>query len=94
MTKYILELHAFLEEGGIRKPLAVKIRAPSGTEDEQGCFCIVHAPLLLDQDKKIFGVDPGQASSLSVRFIQLLLENKKVLGDDGMPLDLSKWPVP
>lgn len=86
MTEYILELHAVLEEDGIRKPLAIKILAPSKTEDEQD-FCVVHAPLLLDQDKKIFGVDPGQASSLSVRFIKLLLENKKVLGDDGMPLD-------
>ena len=87
MTEYILELHAFLEEDGIRKPLAIKIPTLSKTEDEQGYFCIVRAPLLLDQDKKIFGVDPGQASSLSVSFIKLLLENKKVFGDDGMPLN-------
>jgi len=88
MTEYILELHASLEEDGIRKPLAIKILAPSRTEDEQDYFCVVHAPLLLDQDKKIFGVDPGQASALSLRFIKLLLGNKKVLGDDGMPLKL------
>jgi len=94
MTEYILELHAFLEEDGIRNPLAIKILAPSKRRDEQDYFCVVHAPLLLDQDKKIFGVDPGQASSLSVSFIKLLLENKKVLGDDGMPLNLTKWPVP
>jgi hypothetical protein len=93
MTEYILELRAFLEEDGIRKPLAIKILAPSGTEDEQDYFCIVHAPLLLDQDKKIFGVDRGQASSLSISFIKLLLENKKVSGEDGMLLNLSKWPA-
>jgi hypothetical protein len=87
MTECILEIQAFLEEHEIRKPLAIEILAPSRTEEVQDYFCVVHAPLLLDQDKKIFGVDPEQASSPSVRFINLLLENKKVIGDDGMPLN-------
>jgi hypothetical protein len=86
MTEYILELHAFLEDDGIRKSLDIKILAPSEREGDH--FCVVHAPLLLGEDKKIFGVDPEQASALSVRFVKLLLENKKVLDEDGTPLDL------
>ena len=88
MAEYILELHAFLEDDGIRKSLDIKILAPSETEGDQDYFCVVHAPLLLGLDKKIFGVDPEQASALSVRFIKLLMENKKVLDEDGAPLDL------
>jgi hypothetical protein len=94
MTEYILELRAILEEDGSRSPVAIKILAPFRPEDEQGYFCIVHAPLLLDQDKKIFGADPrGKQASLSVSFIKLLLENRKVLVDDGMPLPklLARW---
>ena len=89
MTEYILELHAFLEDDGVRKSLDIKILAPTKMVGDDDYYCVVQAPLLLGDDKKIIGIDPEQARTLSVKFIKLLLEHKKVLDEDGAPVELS-----
>jgi len=87
MTENILELHAFLEDDGKRKP-HIRVSIPAKTQGQQDYFCLVHAPLVLGQDRRIFGVDPDQARSLAVGFIKSLLENKKVVDGDGKPVSV------
>lgn len=88
MTESILELHAFLEDGEKRKPLHIKVSVPAKSQGQQDYFCLVHAPLVLGQDRRIFGVDPDQARSLAVGFIKSLLENKNVVDGEGKPVSL------
>jgi hypothetical protein len=89
MTENVLEVHAFLEDDGKLRPLHIEVSAPAKTQGQQDYFCLVHAPLLLGHDRKIFGVDPDQARSLAIDFIKSLLENKKVVDVDEKPVSLS-----
>jgi hypothetical protein len=77
-----------LEEDGERTPLHVQIFSPVKTKGQQDYFCIVRAPSLLGQDKRIFGIDPDQASSLFVDLIKSLLQNKESFDCNGMALKL------
>ncbi|MEO8318028.1 MAG: hypothetical protein ABJA75_12150 [Bradyrhizobium sp.] len=88
MPESVFQLRAFLEDDGKRKPLYVEVLAPARAQTEQDYFCLVRAPLLLGQDKKIYGIDPDQARSLAVDFIRSLLEDKKAVDGDGMPVKL------
>ena len=88
MTESVLELHAFLEDDGSRTPLHIRVTVPAKTQGQEDYSCLVHAPLILGQDRRIFGVDPDQAQSLAVGFIKSLLENKQVVDGDGKPVRL------
>jgi hypothetical protein len=83
MTENILELNAFLEHDKKREPLHVKILAAERAEGQPDYSCLIHAPLLLDQDKKIYGVDQDQAKFLAIGFVKSLLRNKKVVDGNG-----------
>ena len=88
MAEDVLEINAFLEHNKKREPLHVKILAPAKTKGQPDYSCLVHAPLLLGQDRKIYGIDREQAKSLAISFVRSLLENKKVVDSNGTPINL------
>jgi len=87
MTEQFLEINAFLEDNKHFEPLHIKIYAPTQTQHQPDYSCLVHAPLLLGSDKKIYGIDEDQAKSLAVGFVKSLLEGKKVVDNNGEPVN-------
>ncbi len=78
----IYELIAFLEEEGERVPFYLQISEPQ-QEGAEDYYCRVHAPQLFAKDKDIFGVDAEQARSLAMRFVQTLLDDKRLVDENG-----------
>jgi hypothetical protein len=46
-------------------------------------LCQVHAPLLFDVDKDIYGIDEEQAKLLAVNFVKSLLYDTRLVDDKG-----------
>ena len=86
MTESIFELSAFLVEEDVRKPLYIRIEAPSRVPEEISYYCRVHAPSIFAEDKRIYGVDQEQAADLAIKFIRTMLEDKKVTDVNGEPV--------
>jgi hypothetical protein len=86
MAAQVLEIDAFLEDDGQLEPLHIKISAPVKTDDQPDYSCLVHAPSLFGQDKKIYGIDRDQAKSLAVAFVRSLLDDKRVVDSNRNPL--------
>jgi hypothetical protein len=82
----VFELDGVLDEGGHRKSLQVVVSGPWQAEGEDDYFCRVHAPVLLNHDKYIYGVDSEQAKSLAIGFVRSLLQGKRVIDAKGNPL--------
>ena len=87
MAEQVLEINAFLDHNAQLEPLHIQISAPVKTQDQPDYSCLVHAPSLLDGDKKIYGIDQDQAKSLAIGFVRSLLEDKKVVDGSGTPLN-------
>jgi len=84
MTETIFEWNAFLEtEEGGRKPLYVQISGPEPAPEESIYYCLVHAPSIFSNDKRIFGIDREQATDLAINFVKSLLEDKQITDIDG-----------
>lgn len=77
------KLNAFLEEDGLRKPFHVKISNPSKTAEENDYFCLVYAPALFKEKKKIYGADAAQAQALALEFIISLIGDRRVVAKNG-----------
>ena len=85
----VYELSAFLEEEGVRKPAYLRISDPAKTEGEDDYYCQVHAPFLFGNDKNIFGENEEQARSLAMDFVKQMLGDRKLIDQDGNPVDLQ-----
>jgi hypothetical protein len=85
-----LERNAYLEKDGKRRPFYLRISEPRPEADAEDLSCLVHAPLLLNSDKAIFGIDASQARSLAVRFIELLIEDQGIVDNAGHPINLGE----
>ncbi len=83
-----MELKAFIEEKGQRRPFCLKISEPYETTGEQDYYCRVHAPELLKEDKDIFGVDKEQARLLALEFVKSLLSDKRLVDEKGQSITL------
>jgi hypothetical protein len=84
-----LEFNGFVEDSaGIRRSFQLRI-SQSHKTDENDYFCTVQAPLLLDSEKRIFGIDEEQAHQLAVRFVMSLIGNGRVLDLNGNPTQLG-----
>ena len=79
------ELNAFLDEESGRKPLHVRIAAPEPVCGEISYYCLVHAPSIFSNDKRIFGIDQEQATELAIKFVRTILEHKPVIDINGRP---------
>lgn len=88
MQKYDLELDGFLESNNERSRLYVRIYSPEEDQEQQNYFCLVHAPALLNGDKKIYGINSDQARSLARGFIKALLQDKIATDETGTPIIL------
>lgn len=85
-----LEVNAFLEDpNGRRRAFHLRISAPIKTEGEDDYFCVVHSPALFSEDKKIFGADERQAPQLALTFVKSLLENARLVDDNGNEIQLG-----
>jgi hypothetical protein len=86
MTNNVFELNAFwTDQESRRKPLYVRISAPEPVPGEIDCYCLVHAPSIFREDKRIFGIDQEQAAELAVKFIRSMLEDKHIANINGRP---------
>lgn len=82
------ELHAFIEDGGTKKPFYLRISAPSKAADAEDCYCRIHAPELFTKDKDIFGMDEQQAKALAFDFVRSLLGGKRLVDAKGEVMKL------
>jgi len=86
MKPYTID--AFIEDGGNRKPFHLRVSEPNKTEGEEDYYCLVHAPALFKDDKKIFGVNEKQARELALQFIKQMVGDKKLIDKDGQDVQL------
>jgi hypothetical protein len=86
-----LELNAFLEQDGEQKPFYLRISTPLQAKGETDYFCRVHAPLLFDKDKNIYGIDEEQASLLAIDFVRSLLRDKRIIDGKGQSIDWESF---
>jgi hypothetical protein len=85
MPEDVLIIDAFVEGDEQREPLHIRVLSPNRT-DQSDYFCLVCAPSLIGQDKKIYGIDQDQAKSLAVGFVKILLKDKRVVDSNGLPV--------
>lgn len=83
--KIAYELNGFLEESGRRRPFYLRVSEPLRGKGDY--FCRVHAPLLFQNDKEIYGIDEEQAKLLAINFVKSLLGNKRIVDDKGRPVE-------
>ena len=60
-------------------PIIAQIFSPEKTEGQDDYSCVVHCPEILDNDKRIFGVDADQALEVSEFFIHTLWKHKGIV---------------
>jgi hypothetical protein len=84
-----LEIKAFLDEGGSRKPFYLRISKASRAKANGDYYCRVHAPELFDRDKDIFGIDKEQARELAIQFVTSMLAGKKLVDKNGEEVRLQ-----
>ena len=60
-------------------PIIAQIFSPEKTEGHNDYSCVVRCPDILDNDKKIFGVDADQALEVSETFIHTLWEHPGIV---------------
>lgn len=76
------------ERNGGESAFSLKVGVPF-FDPKRGCGCEVLCPYLREKPFLIFGVDPYQAASLSLEFIERLLEGRAILLTfEGAPLSL------
>jgi hypothetical protein len=80
-TEY--ELSAILEDDTGKHNFHLRISAPFIGETGGDYYCVVHAPLLFKNDKRIYGIDKEQASQLAYEFIKRMLSGKKLFDEAG-----------
>jgi hypothetical protein len=80
------EVQGFLEDAGTRSVFFLRVTGPFYGDSDY--FCQVHAPTLLSKDTNIYGVDGEQAKALAIDFVKSLLEGRKLVDDQGMPIAL------
>ena len=60
-------------------PVVAQIFSPEKTEGQNDFSCVVRCPDILDNDKRIFGVDADQALEVSEAFVHTLWENHGIV---------------
>jgi hypothetical protein len=87
--KTAIELQGSIESDGAMKPFTARVFEP--TQEGAGDYsCLVHAPLLFKDDKKIFGADADQALELSVQFLKSMLAGRHLVDENGRPVNLDR----
>lgn len=84
------ELHAYLERHAVREPFYLRISEPCVSAEGGDFFCLVHAPVLFQDDKKIFGADGRQARELAAQFAKSLLRGRRLTDEAGRPIDAAR----
>ena len=82
--EFAYELNCFIEDEGKKSPFSLKIGKPyRPKESEEEYHCLVYAPYLFEQPKRIAGIDADQAINLSKRFVGILIEEKNLYDETG-----------
>lgn len=82
----MIEIDAFIDDDE-KSPFHLRISSPKKVEKTEDWYCRVHAPSLFKRDKDIFGIDEEQAEQLAIRFVKLLLDGKRLIDNDGEPIE-------
>jgi len=76
-------------------PFSLRIHDPEPGED-LGYFCFIECPFIRQRPFRIFGEDQEQACELSVKFINLMIEDDVVRLLDGRGQEIQipeiSWP--
>ena len=83
------EVCAFLETSdAARTPFFLRISRPRKDRSKIDYYCRVHLPLLLRDDKDIYGISPSQAKELAKNFVNILLAGSKITDAHGNSVSL------
>jgi len=83
-----IELNGYVEKDGTIQPFYLRISEPRRSADAEDFSCLIHAPMLFNADKTIFGADAAQARSLAVQFVQSMLDSRTITDGAGNPIEL------
>jgi hypothetical protein len=83
----VYELRGFLKEEGLQRALHVQIFSPVANAEDYSCVVRVHS--ILNDDRKIYGVDEKQALYLAKNFVLALLDDRVVVDGRGVPISLD-----
>ena len=80
MTEVVRTLRG-MKEGSedSSSPIIAQILTPEKTDGQNDYSCVVRCPDILDNDKRIFGVDADQALEVSEFFIHTLWEHHGIV---------------
>ena len=85
----VYEIKAFLEDDKETRTFYLRISGPFQEADGEDYYCKVHAPVLFNRDKKIYGADEKQAKILAIKFLKQMLGNMRLIDKDGNLIDLE-----
>ncbi len=80
MTEVVRTLRG-IKEGSedSSSPIIAQILSPEKTDGQNDYSCVVRCPEILDNDKRIFGIDADQALEVSEKFINTLWEHHGIV---------------
>jgi hypothetical protein len=81
------EADGFWEDDTGRHPFYLTISNPSKGETGEDYYCEIHAPVLFNRDKRIYGVDEHQACALALEFVRQMLAGKRIIDASGNPIE-------
>lgn len=88
VSKYLRNIEAFVEEGGRKLPFSLQITESRREGQFEDYYCDVRVPRLLQEEKRIYGVDKAQAERLSLEFVRSILRGRVLFDNNGRTVDL------
>jgi hypothetical protein len=75
---WIHEIDTFIKKDNKKLRLRLRISAPIYNKSDNDYYCLIDAPKLFHEKKKIYGADKEQAKSLALTFANNILSEKNI----------------
>ena len=83
------EIDGFLDDETGKHPFYLSISNPAKGETDEDYYCEIHAPVLFNRDKRIYGLDERQAPALALEFVKQMLAGKRIVDASGNPIEVD-----